>query len=64
MTRREIAGCVAIGVLSWLLAVVFAAAFMSLVSCGGNRGQMCPKPKHPAIDNGGSSPGSLCEVRK
>jgi hypothetical protein len=61
--RRDIVECIAISVISWALAVVGAAAFMALVSCGG-RGQACPPPKHAAISAGGQSPGGICEARK
>ena len=63
MSRRDFVLYVALSFVSYAIAVVLAAAFMSLVACGG-KGQRCPEPKHPAIDNGGQSPGQGCEVRK
>lgn len=64
MRRQAFAFWIAVSVAAWALAVLFAAALLSLVACGGRGAQSCPKPRYAAIDNGGQSPGNVCEVRK
>jgi hypothetical protein len=62
MTWRETAWCLVLVLLSYVAAVMIAAAFMMVVACGGKGGTMCPKPR--LADSSGSSPGPSCEVRK